>query len=1394
VLGVNVRVNRSGFTLAEIITTLIILSVLVAIAVPTMIGLMQGGQQKARMNNARTVYLVAQDRLAELRITKNLKAEITGDYYEDNFIDLKPIGERSSTNVSYQAGVTLPPGEEFNANLIHFISKPAGDARLFPDNEVVKLLGSAFLDRISLEDEHGRRINDSILDGAILIEYNIETGGVLSVFYSDVLEDGVGFTYDATKGDAANITGLRGNGYEFAERRQQGYFSVSSTGVGIRQMITSIEIHDNIASNRLFALITIPDDYLMNNYEIELFINNQVTMRPRGNLFAGEDVIIKRDDLTVEPGHSIFEWVLDYIGSDMTVENPPFSFESLYGTRFGGVIPLNINVQIKVWREVPDGIISDEDFELITDEGEPVTSGNAVNLYFDNTSTASESVIRSARHLYNVRHMPDKDFKQVNNIAFFAVTNFAPIEDFEGNYNGNGSVISGLSIDLPEAHYAGLFANILEDGEVSGLTLINAEIAGAIHTGGIAGINEGIITQCIVRDSNISGGEFTGGIAGVNNEDAVIEKCVVIDCEVIAAVFDDEDDDDDDDNEYQPVVGGIIGINDGTVSESAVFYSVVNPNDDVCECDDDENDDDEDCLCAVVGGIAGINTGLVTNVIFLCVKGFDPDDRSSQAQLPISANAGGIAGINDVDADDDDLGVSYAFYLAPAPKNASDIFPIIREGTDAAKQGSRETCFFLIGARYSFGNGIWVTCCPDCDDDCEPCEVCVAFEICPCCVCTTGTLRSCCVAELRTCEICIFPCECNCDNCGIVRECKCCDDCGEAHPNYQLRDDTAVRGGLGLITQFMNLDWINVYNDELEEYDFALNEGVWYQPNTHDCNISNCEDDCEHDGYFPYPMLFAAVELLGELPDSWVVTLCEACEDCDDNGHGVCGEDCLCGCCPVCGESDCNSQCLICEDCGDSSCDGDCAGGGGTCVRCAHDDCSIPAGHFAITYVNTGIGGFSGFDFELGDEVSRTRCIAVPMDFPMNLHHVRFTNVVTGVTASSGAGNNVGFERPTGTSNDANVIFANWTDGVREYASDEAIRVTRDMTLTAQWVVADRLVIDDRDSNTGAAGTVLNILHGANDRARESSNVIVGFRPAGPTNGGSNGWTNLSGGRVRINVTTHIQPWVGTYGKIIGPEGGVQLGNSGNSVISVTTGSLSFRNIHFVQIGGASALRVTGGAGGGIVLGSGCEITGFTNTADTNGGIIVGASNNSNSATIRDGAKLNNNAPNGRNIQHQTQVGSTQTRTLNLMYGVTFNGLSFGSILENLGINLRRPTGTGRHIIISDIVYQINGQIYTNNNAAPTGTFAGNPQNIYSYTVVATSTADPLQQTIALPTLTDTTGFLGWQMRVNNTNVSVLSSQASNLVDSTVLLAAGASVSIPANTAGVIEFHAVFAP
>ena len=117
---------------------------------------------------------------------------------------------------------------------------------------------------------------------------------------------------------------------------------------------------------------------------------------------------------------------------------------------------------------------------------------------------------------------------------------------FRGSFDGQGYTITNLTLSESN-NYLGMFGYIGNGGVVKNLGLKNVNIDGWSFSGGVAGYNEGSISNCY-STGDIIGDLFVGGLVGIN--EGIISNCYST-CNVMG-------------NRY---VGGVVGgWNENTVS------------------------------------------------------------------------------------------------------------------------------------------------------------------------------------------------------------------------------------------------------------------------------------------------------------------------------------------------------------------------------------------------------------------------------------------------------------------------------------------------------------------------------------------------------------------------------------------------------------------------------------------------------------------------------------------------------------------------------------------------------------------------------------------------------------------------------------------------------------
>ena len=190
------------------------------------------------------------------------------------------------------------------------------------------------------------------------------------------------------------------------------------------------------------------------------------------------------------------------------------------------------------------------------------------------TGTADDPyLIASKTHLNNVRRYPEANYKMINDIEFLSSDwngtfnnsggYWLPIDNFSGNFDGNGYSIDGLKMNRQfkgeqinnvwhTSKEYGLFGDIT--GNISNLTMSNVDITvtvrkittsyggsgASVIVGAVAGRTSGSIDNCLVSGKIIVTGETeitsatAGGIVGSMYSDGV--GCEISNCYNEAAI------------------------------------------------------------------------------------------------------------------------------------------------------------------------------------------------------------------------------------------------------------------------------------------------------------------------------------------------------------------------------------------------------------------------------------------------------------------------------------------------------------------------------------------------------------------------------------------------------------------------------------------------------------------------------------------------------------------------------------------------------------------------------------------------------------------------------------------------------------------------------------------
>ncbi|MGI6201181.1 MAG: pilus assembly FimT family protein, partial [Christensenellales bacterium] len=214
--------DRRGFTLTEVIVVVAILTILLAIAIPSVIGYMTSAEMIRLNQTAKTLYLSAQDALTQ--------AQAGGS--------LRQINDWSAPlpDAAAEAALSEPEYADNRGN-IAYLSLSKADPHGGDADDIRQALFGSIGDK-------------PLLENSILVEYNTKTGVVLSLLYS---EKAPAFSYDSALTDRTNPI-VRTE--QALRAKRQGYYGVTYTGaLGSQVELTAPEVM-LVNSDRLYLTWT----------------------------------------------------------------------------------------------------------------------------------------------------------------------------------------------------------------------------------------------------------------------------------------------------------------------------------------------------------------------------------------------------------------------------------------------------------------------------------------------------------------------------------------------------------------------------------------------------------------------------------------------------------------------------------------------------------------------------------------------------------------------------------------------------------------------------------------------------------------------------------------------------------------------------------------------------------------------------------------------------------------------------------------------------------------------------------------------------------------------------------------------------------------------------------
>ena len=416
------KCGKGGFTLVELVVTLVILSILFAIAVPSLLGYIHLSQFRKNESYAKTMYLSAESELTYLRTggewesfcSKVKKEGVLNQSFDESDEDRKKL-------VGRIYGIRLDAGEYAEGEL-------SGDGAL-----VGALLSQDTYDK-------------SVLNAAICIEIDVESGQVYSVFYGTNCK---GLYYGSNEDSKpADMSGswldIDYSKRDRDTRREErlGYYSVQDAVNAVSLDATKLKITSiNLVNGETLSLnwsSNVKDQDLDKvYYEVKLYSSEDKAQLlsiniPGRNLKTGsQSVAVTTEDNATKDYTFPVEY--DRTNKRATLVLDGMMNAKLYDrldklsddkaafrqssdtsiTRFGGKLetPLNVYAAVQVFPDPNAENTRGEEYQ----KSDAIESNKANTLFGDGTrSDNGRCEIETFRHLSNIRYM--------DTAAAFAVT------------------------------------------------------------------------------------------------------------------------------------------------------------------------------------------------------------------------------------------------------------------------------------------------------------------------------------------------------------------------------------------------------------------------------------------------------------------------------------------------------------------------------------------------------------------------------------------------------------------------------------------------------------------------------------------------------------------------------------------------------------------------------------------------------------------------------------------------------------------------------------------------------------------------------------------------------------------------------------------------------------
>ncbi len=535
--------NKKGYTLVEVMTVVIILAILAAVAVPSVFAFVETGKQMNRNNIARTLFLAAQSSLTNMKTNGQLS---------------EFVNSASGAGILLDAPdeISISDGDDLNKDNIFSMVITRGD---------VTGTGKTLYDFLV-----GHISDQSPLEQSVCIEFNVKTGVVKSAFYSEDFGSSDLWSYDADATRLKDKGNLMERDSGALRDKKQGFYGVKTTsevapdtiplkvflrdasedpftdqfGIMYDKNLLYVEAYiPNVsgAAAREYTLeildksgdpfstpIEIQSSALVEVFKLELAIPDAVQV-------GGKHIAFKDDASTSGmadyANYTRIIWVLDIVDENSTKYN---NMKNSIGVKY------KIEPQI-TYAKLTESVsgrnaVSDERHSHFASASSSILTGTRYG-------------IKDTRHLNNIRYNLDKvgaTYVQANNITVkdydgkdvilaplnvkFTDVNITSEEAFKSTFRGESKYIKNLKIHDSNMQNVGMFG-IIDGGELSRVSvreaLITSNVGGDV--GALAGEvkNGGKISYSnAYANVRVTGGNESNNVGGLVGRlsDSTVER------------------------------------------------------------------------------------------------------------------------------------------------------------------------------------------------------------------------------------------------------------------------------------------------------------------------------------------------------------------------------------------------------------------------------------------------------------------------------------------------------------------------------------------------------------------------------------------------------------------------------------------------------------------------------------------------------------------------------------------------------------------------------------------------------------------------------------------------------------------------------------------------------